>query len=287
MQSFKKSLNRAGTTTTYFPQKVLQKTGQIERTVDREFADEESKYRAFEKECQALQKDSKTYGDAMRDRTSDGAMAGHAFKSAVEDLENSVQRELEAPYRTCIMEPLGKMNAYFPVINEHISKRNKKVRFSAVCFESFFFFSNLGVPKLLDHDSARSKLRKLIDKPSEDPTKLPKAQQEHDDTKEVFDMLNEQLIAELPQLLHLRVPYFDPSFEAMIRMQCKFAEDGYEKMSAVQRYFPDNVRDDYAAGQLDAQVWVSLALNRNNSTRRSQVEGVLQEMKELSICGAN
>jgi len=183
------------------------------------------------------------------DRTSDGAMAGHAFKSAVEDLDNSIQREMEAPYRTCIMEPLGKMNAYFPVINEHISKRNKK---------------------LLDYDAARSKLRKTIDKPSEDPTKLPKAQHEHDDAKEVFELLNEQLITELPQLLDLRVPYFDPSFEAMIRMQCKFAEDGYEKMSTVQRYFADNVRDDYAAGQLDAQV-----------------EGVLQEMKELSICGAN
>ncbi|KAG8214068.1 hypothetical protein J3R82DRAFT_10826 [Butyriboletus roseoflavus] len=260
---FKKSLNRAGTT-------VLQKTGQIERTVDREFADEESKYRAFEKECQALQKDSKTYGDAMRgdasDRTSDGAMAGHAFKSAVEDLDNSVQREMEAPYRTCIMEPLGKMNAYFPVINEHISKRNKK---------------------LLDYDSARSKLRKTIDKPSEDPTKLPKAQQEHDDAKEVFELLNEQLISELPQLLDLRVPYFDPSFEAMIRMQCKFAEDGYERMSTVQRYFPENVRDDYAAGQLDAQVWFSLVLSGDSSPRRSQVEGVLQEMKGLSICGAN
>jgi len=37
-------------------------------------------------------------------------------------------------------------------------------------------------------------------------------------------------------LLDLRVPYFDPSFEAMIRMQCKFAEDGYEKMSTVQRW---------------------------------------------------
>ena len=35
------------------------------------------------------------------------------------------------------------------------------------------------------------------------------------------------------------------------------------------RYFDDSVRDDYAAGQLDAQV-----------------EGVLQEMRELSICGA-
>ncbi|KAI6021498.1 hypothetical protein BKA83DRAFT_4282726 [Pisolithus microcarpus] len=259
---FKKSLNRAGTT-------VLQKTGQIERTVDREFADEESKYRAFEKECQALQKDSKSYNDAMRamtaaqarlaetiesfygaaDRTSDSAMASHAFKNAVQDLDASVQRELEAPYRTTIMEPLGKMNAYFPIINEHISKRNKK---------------------LLDYDAARSKLRKVIEKPSDDPTKLPKAQQEHDDAKEVFELLNDQLIGELPQLLDLRVPYFDPSFEAMIRMQCKFAEEGYEKLSAVQRYFADNVRDDYAAGQLDAQV-----------------EGVLQEMKELSICGGN
>ena len=121
-----------------------------------------------------------------------------------------------------------------------------------------------------------SKLRKVIEKPSEDPTKLPKAQQEHDEAKEVFELMNDQLITELPQLLDLRIPYFDPSFEAMIRMQCKFAEEGYEKMSAVQRwiisafkenpwfngfahdliirYFADNVRDDYAAGQLDAQV---------------------------------
>jgi len=259
---FKKSVNRAGTT-------LLQKTGQIERTVDREFTEEEAKYRTFEKECQALQKDSKAYWDAMRamtaaqtriaetleifygsaDRTSEGAMAGHAYKRSVDDLDGGFGRELDGPYRTTISEPLGKMCAYFPIVNEHIAKRNKK---------------------LLDYDSARSRLRKLIDKPSEDPTKLPKAQQEHDDAKEVFDMLNDQLIAELPQFLELRVPYFDPSFEAMIRMQSKFAEEGYEKLSGVQRYFADNVRDDYAAGQLDAQV-----------------EGVLQEMKELSICGGN
>jgi len=255
-------MNRAGTT-------LMQKTGQIERTVDREFADEEAKFKTFEKECQALQKDSKGYLDAMKamtaaqtrladtieafygssDQTSDGAMAGHAYKRSVDDLDGSVSRELDQPYRTTVSEPLGKMNAYFPVVNEHISKRNKK---------------------MIDYDSARSKLRKLIDKPSEDPTKLPRAQQEHDDAKEVFDMLNDQLISELPQLLDLRVPFFDPSFEAMIRMQCKFAEEGYEKMSGVQRFFSDNVRDDYAAGQLDAQV-----------------EGVLQEMRELSICGAN
>jgi len=89
---------------------------------------------SFEKECQALQKDSKQFQDAMRcelpdlvvmnvcmvltkgvaaltatqarlaetietfygaaDRTSDGAMASHAFKSAVEELDGGMQREL-------------------------------------------------------------------------------------------------------------------------------------------------------------------------------------------------
>jgi len=183
------------------------------------------------------------------DRTSEGAIAAHAYKQSATELESVISRELDAPYRTTILEPIGKMNAYFPVINEHISKRNKK---------------------LLDYDAARSKVNKLVDKPSDDPTKLPKAQQECDDAKEIFDILNQQLIAEIPQLLDLRIPYFDPSFEAMIRMQCKFAEEGYEKMGGVQRYFEENVRDDYAAGQLDAQV-----------------ENVLQEMKELSICGGN
>jgi hypothetical protein len=49
--------------------------------------------------------------------------------------------------------------------------------------------------------------------------------------------MNDQLVQELPQLIDLRIPYFDPSFEAMIRMQCKFAEEGYEKLGGVQRYF--------------------------------------------------
>ena len=111
---------------------------------------------------------------------------------------------------------------------------------------------------MIDYNSTQSKLHKLIDKPSEDPTKLPCTQQEHDNVKEVFDMLNDQLILELLQLLDLRMPFFNPSFEAMIRMQCKFSEEGCKKMSGVQCYFSDNIRDDYAAGQLDAQVCDSI-----------------------------
>ena len=47
--------------------------------------------------------------------------------------------------------------------------------------------------------------------------------------------MNNQLIEELPVLLDQRIPFFDPSFEAMIRIQAKFAEEAYEKMSGVQR----------------------------------------------------
>ena len=35
-------------------------------------------------------------------------------------------------------------------------------------------------------------------------------------------------------------------------MQRKFAEEGHEKLLGLQRYFDNGVRDDYAAGQLDA-----------------------------------
>lgn len=69
-------------------------------------------------------------------------------------------------------------------------------------------------------------------------------------------------------MLDLRVPYLDPSFESMTRLQVAFAQEGYEKLGGVQRYFAENVREDYANGQLDAQV-----------------EAALAEMSTLSICG--
>lgn len=37
-------------------------------------------------------------------------------------------------------------------------------------------------------------------------------------------------------------------------MQTNFASDGYDKLGSVQRYFAEGIREDYAAGNLDAQV---------------------------------
>ena len=39
--------------------------------------------------------------------------------------------------------------------------------------------------------------------------------------KEIYEGLNEQLTTELPRLIDLRVPYLDPSFEALVKIQLR------------------------------------------------------------------
>lgn len=254
---FKKAINRAGIT-------LQQKVGQVDRTSDAEWSSQEQRYRQLEKATNTLQKEAKVYLDSIRAMTaaqtrlsttidafysdnSDAAMSAHSYRRAVEDLEGKAGRELDAPFRATILEPIGKLCSYWSEINNAISKRNKK---------------------LLDYDSARTKARKLVEKPSDDSSKLPAAERQADEAKEIFEVLDNQLKTEIPQLLDLRIPYLDPSFECMVRMQCRFAEEGYEKLGGVQRYFAETVREDYANGQLDAQV-----------------ENALAEMSTLSICG--
>lgn len=64
--------------------------------------------------------------------------------------------------------------------------------------------------------------------------------------REIYEELNEQLTAELPQLIDLRVPYLDPSFEALVKIQLRFCKEGYERMAQVQQYLEPQVREDYA-----------------------------------------
>ena len=68
-------------------------------------------------------------------------------------------------------------------------------------------------------------MRKLHEKPDNDGLKLPRAEKESDEAQAVYEAINESISAELPLLLDMRIPYLDPSFEAMVRMHTKFAED--------------------------------------------------------------
>lgn len=111
-------------------------------------------------------------------------------------------------------------------------------------------------------------MRKLTDKPDKDPSKLPQAEREEQMAKNHYDQLNEQLYNEIPQLIDLRVPYLDPSFEALVKIQLRFCAEAYSRMAQVQQYLDADTREQYAQGQLD-----------------ERVETVLQEIRDLNISG--
>jgi hypothetical protein len=139
-----------------------------------------------------------------------------------------------------VLDPISRLCGYFPDINEAIKKRHKK---------------------LLDYDAQRAKVRKLVDKPSDDPQKLPRAEQDANLAHDLYESLNVQLVQELPQLVDLRVPYLDPTFEAMVKIQLKFCQEGYDRLNEINAHFSD-----------DRAV-------------EGKVEEVLQQMRDLAICG--
>ncbi|CAD0099337.1 unnamed protein product [Aureobasidium mustum] len=254
---FKKNVNRAAT-------QVMVKTGHVEQTHDRSYEVEERRYRVMENAATRLQKESKGYLDSLRAMTASqmriaetidafygdaGANDGvsRSYKQAVEDLDAETIKALDGPFRSTVLDPINRFCAYFPDINECIKKRNHK---------------------LLDYDRVRAQVKRLTEKPDKDVTKLPRTEKEAEMTRAAYEQLNEQLFNDLPQLIELRVPYLDPSFEALVKIQLRFCAEAYSRMAQVQQYLDPDTRDQYANGNLDARV-----------------EQVLQEIRELSIAG--
>lgn len=87
------------------------------------------------------------------DETSPLCQLSMKFAETSRHLDQEVRTTMDNEYRVTVLEPLGRLASYFPDINEAIKRRSKK---------------------LLDYDSVRSKVRKLVEKPSEDHDKLPK-----------------------------------------------------------------------------------------------------------------
>lgn len=252
---FKKAVNRAGT-------HVMMKTGQVDQTIDREFDVEERRFHVVEAAATQLEKEAKGYLDAVRAMTSaqvriaetidlfygDSGVRDNVSKhylDAVKELDVSTVKELDQPYREAVLDPITRFCSYFVDINEAIKKRQHK---------------------LLDYDRLRARTQKLVDKPVKDASKLPLAEREESQARDIYTELNDHLTAELPQLVDLRVPYLDPSFEALAKIQLRYCTETYTKLAEVQQFLEPQVRDEYANGQLD-----------------SYVENALVQMRELTI----
>lgn len=106
---FKKAVDRTKT-------QVMMKTGQVEKTNDRDFETELRRFRVMETAATKLQKEAKGYLDSLRAMTASqmriaetiDAFYGDAgtrdgvsrsYKKAVEDLDAETIKALDGPYR--------------------------------------------------------------------------------------------------------------------------------------------------------------------------------------------
>ncbi|KAL7752034.1 BAR adaptor protein Hob3 [Sorochytrium milnesiophthora] len=281
-KGFTKAVNRGATS-------ILQSAGAIEKTVDKEYEDEERRYRTLESKTEKLHKEAKGYLDALRamslaqtrmattidhfyDGSSPLSSVALQYKEAVEQFDNEVRGPMDSDYRAAVMDPLIRFCEFFPPFNDAIRKRNKK---------------------LLDYDSLRSKQRKLVDKPSEDPSRLPRvyaleaqdfplyvrlanntwqAEQDVMAARQTYETVNSSLRREMPMLVDLRVPYLDPSFEALLKIQ-------YNYCMHAEKHLEDLQRKMAVAGV------AATDLTAADRSLEGVVDNVLSSMRELSICG--
>ncbi len=257
-EGFKKAINRAGNS-------VIIKN--VDKTIDKEYDMEERRFRVLQKAGESLQKEAKGYLDSLRAVTASqvtiaevisnlyddskyisggGYNVGNYYLQCVQDFDTETVKQLDGPFRETVLDPVTKFATYFKEIDEAIKKREHKKK---------------------DYDAAKAKVRRMIDKPAKDASKLPRAEKEMALAKDIYENLNNQLKTELPQLVSLRVPYFDPSFEALVKIQLRFCTDGYTRLAQIQQYLDQQSRDDYANGLLD-----------------DKIEELLHQMMGLDIC---
>ncbi|CAG8761270.1 116_t:CDS:2, partial [Dentiscutata heterogama] len=129
--------------------------------VDKDFEEEERRFKSLESKCEKLHKEAKGYLDSLR---------------AITSAQSRIAETIEHFYEDSTDDSLaGK------------KYKNTIDRIEQDCREYL-----------------RAKVRKLVDKPSDDANKLPRAEQAANEAREIYESLNTQLVNELPRLIDLR-----------------------------------------------------------------------------------
>lgn len=252
---FKKAINRAGA-------QVKIKTGQIDQSADLEFDYQEKRYHTMEKASLRLNKDLRRYKDLLHTLAQVQASVADVLAGFYGKDEKSVAgvylaamrevvesgNELEHPYLQTVLNPIERFNSYYVDVNEAIKKRSHKK---------------------IDYDALRAKVQKLIDNPKDDPAFEPKlrdTQEELSRAQTAYGVLNNQIKDELPQLIEMRIPYLNPSFEAFVKIQLRFFGDNYAKLNAVQKQLDAETRRAFVSGDLD-----------------KKMDNILSKIRELNV----
>ncbi|KAH9273278.1 hypothetical protein BASA83_004269 [Batrachochytrium salamandrivorans] len=180
---------------------VMQSAGAVEKTIDKEYEAEERRFRNLESKVERLHKEAKGYLDAVRGTT--------------------VAQQRIAEVIDGFYDESSKLHNAGRLYRDATNRMDEEVRTE------------------LDANYRLTVLDPVVDKPADDPTKLPKAEAEANQARDVYENLNRQIKSDVPELINMRVAYLNPSFEAIVKSQLAFNEGAFHKLDSIKTAFPE------------------------------------------------
>lgn len=126
------------------------------------------------------------------------------YRDTSEVLTNQTRSEFDEAFRATVLDPVARYGILFPETEDMIKSRDAR---------------------LLDYDASRAKVRKSADKPSSDPSKLPKLETEEQKLERVYEETNNLLLDGIPRIAQYRIDSLEPSMRASLQVSLKYAED--------------------------------------------------------------
>jgi len=213
-------------------QKVLQKMGKAEATIDPLFDEEAVRFKQLDQLITKLYKDLKGYLDSLRalcassnslstdivnfyDENCTLALASLEFRDVQTDIDSKIRKGIDDKLIEIALEPLGRYLEEFRKFKVKIDERNKR---------------------LLDYDAQRTKTEKLKEKPSDDPTRLPRNEAKLEEFKKLFEELNNQLRQDLGEFYAKRNEVIDPAFNVLMTCQLQYYNEVSQVMTKFDRW---------------------------------------------------
>ncbi|XP_076437209.1 uncharacterized protein LOC143276539 isoform X2 [Babylonia areolata] len=187
--------------------KVLQTLGKAEKYTDETFDDLVQRTEKQHDVAHHLQKEIKSYVSCMRALSNASKSLAAALGTTYEEEwtdEMGFKKMLEAQdllwtdyldsVQNCVMEPMNKYLATFPPLKVRTAKRGRK---------------------MMDFDNARHNLEVLQAAKKRDEAKIAKAQEELNESKQIFEELHSELCTELPNFYNSRVTFYADLFQKL------------------------------------------------------------------------
>ncbi|CAM9506602.1 unnamed protein product [Lampetra planeri] len=198
-------------------EKVLQKLGKADETVDQQFEEQVQKFNKQYNEGSQLQKELRGYLDAVKEMHDSSKKMNEALldmyepdwygKEDVKDISQNGDELWGDFHEKLVDNSLLTLDTYlgqFPDIKSRIAKRGRK---------------------LVDYDSARHHLESLQNAKKRDDIKVAKAEEDYMKAQKVFEEINVDLHEELPVILDSRVGFYVSTFKNIAGLEENFHKE--------------------------------------------------------------